>query len=136
MQQGLGDAVAQGGVQPLAVMDEAVDLFGQVAEAVDRPAAQQLAHRRAQKPQMLLGLKQRVAAGHPGQDHIDAVAEGHLAVVEQQHHRDRRSGLDDLLEARAQRLAGVGEAVGPGARLDRSQVAVEEPRPSDERRHR
>ena len=49
VQQGLGDAVAQRGMQPLSVMDEPVDFFGEIAEAVDRPAAQQLAHRRAQK---------------------------------------------------------------------------------------
>jgi hypothetical protein len=119
-------------VQKASVVDEPVDFLRQVAEAVDWPAAQHLAHRGAQEPEMLLGLKQRVAAGDPGQDHIGAVAEGHLAVVEQQHDRNRRPRLDDLLEARAYRLAGVSKSVGPRARLDCRQVAVEKPRPPDD----
>jgi hypothetical protein len=98
---------------------------------VDRPAAQQLAHRRAQERQVLLGPKQRIAAGNASQDHIDTIAEGHLAVVEQQHYRDCRARLDDFLEPRADRLAGIGKAVGPGTRFDRGEVAVEEPRPPD-----
>jgi len=82
---------------------------------------------------MLLGLKQRVATGDTSQDHVGAVAEGHLAIIEQQHHRDRRSRLDDLLEARAQRPAWISKAVGPGACLDRGQVPVEEPGSPDDR---
>jgi len=84
---------------------------------------------------VLLGPKQRIAAGHTGQDHVDAVAEGHLAVVEQRHHRDRRARLDNFREARAHGLAGIGKAVGPGTGLDRRQVAVEEPRPADRINH-
>jgi hypothetical protein len=57
MQQRLSDAVAQRGMQPSAVIDKAVDLLGQFPEAVDRAAAQQFAHRRAEETQMLLRLE-------------------------------------------------------------------------------
>jgi len=80
---------------------------------------------------VLLRLEQRISARDAGQDHIDAIAEGHLAVVEQQHHRDRRARLDDLLKARADRLVRIGKPVGPGASLDRGQVAIEKPGPPD-----
>ena len=131
VQQGLGDAIAQGGVQPLAVVHGAVDLFGQVAEAIDRPAAQQIAHRRPQELEMLLRPKQRIAPGDAGQDHIDADTESHLTVIEPQHHRDRRSRLDDLREAGADGLARIGKAVGLRTGLDRGEVPVEEPAAPD-----
>jgi hypothetical protein len=88
-------------MQPLAVMDQPVDFLRQAAKAIDRAAAQHLAHCGAQKFEMLLGSKQRIAAGDPGQDHVSAVAERDLPVIEQQHDRDRGSRLDDLREARA-----------------------------------
>src|SRR5215472_1162151 len=77
---------------------------------------------------MLLRLKKRVAAGHTGQDHVGAIAESHLAVVEHQHRRDRGPRLHDLIKTRAQRLAGISKTVGPRTRLDGSKVTVEKPR--------
>ena len=135
MQKGLRDAVAKGGVQPPAVMHQSVDFLRQIAKAVGRSAVQHFAHHGAQEPEMLLGLKQRIAPRHPGEDHVGAVAERDLAVVEQEHHRDRGFRLDDFLEAGALRRARVGKAVSPRARLDRGQIPVEEPRPPDDRDH-
>jgi len=135
MQKSLGDAVAKCSVQPPSVTEQSVHFLRQIAKWVDRSAAQQFAHHGAQELEMLLGLKQRIAPGHPGQDHVGAVAERDLAVVEQEHQGDRGSRLDDFLEARAQRCARVGKAVSPRARLDRGQIPIEEPRPPDDRDH-
>lgn len=87
-------------------MGKTVDFSGQVAEAVDRAVAQIFAHGGPEEFQVLLRPEQRIAAGDPAEDHIDAVTEGHLPIVEQQHHRDRRSRLDDLREPRLTGLPG------------------------------
>ena len=129
VQQRLRQPVAQGGVQWLALIFAAVDFLGEGTELVDRAAAQPVAQRRLHKGEMVLGAEQGVAAGDTRQDHIHAVAERDLAVLEQQHDRDRLAGLDDARKAGADGLAGIGEAVGLRTGFNRGEVAVEKAGP-------
>ncbi len=131
MQQRLRQAIAQRGVQRLSLVVKAVDLLGELAKAIDRPAAQPVAHRRPQKIEMLVRPKQRVAPGDTRQDHIDAIAKRDLAAVEQQHDRDGRAGLHDPGKTGTDRPPRIGKAVGARAPFDRRQVAVEKPGPPD-----
>ena len=65
---------------------------------------------------MVLGVECRIAAGDARQDHVGAIPERDLPVLQLQHHRDDRRRLDDLLEAGGQWLAVKEKAVLPGAR--------------------
>src|SRR5437773_2520791 len=84
---------------------------------------------------MPVRLEERVASSDPAEDDIDAIAKCHLPIIEAQHHGDGGSRLNDFLEPRTGRLAGVGEPVGPGTGLDRCQIAVEKPGPPNHADH-
>jgi hypothetical protein len=129
MQQRLRQPVPKRRVERPAIVLAAVDLLGERAECVDRAAAQSIAQNRAQKIDMIFGAEQRVAAGDARQDHVHAVAERDLAVLEQEHDRNRGAGLHDAREAGADGRAGISEAIGLGARFHRREIAVEKTRP-------
>ena len=64
-----------------------------------------------EKGQIGVGQEERIAAAGPGVLHRGAVAQGDLAVVEDQEHGDRLAGGADAGEAGCDRGAGIIEAV-------------------------
>ncbi len=129
-QQGLADAVAQRGVQAAAVESIGIDGSSRAAEVHRRSAQQPRPQLLLQELQMLVRVENRIAAGNAGEDDVGAIADGDLAIVEDQHHRDDRGRFHDRRHARLQGSAAIDEAVGLRARLDGKHVLVKEARRS------
>ena len=72
------------------------------------------------------GEHQRVAPARAGVLHRGGIAPRETPVFELDDDRDRFARLTDARKPRRDRLADVGEAVVPGAALDRALVVEEE----------
>ena len=128
LEQGLADAVAQGRVQAAATEQFGVDGAGVEAEVHGRAAEQPRPKFFPQEFEMFVGVEHRIAAGDAGEDHVGAIADGHLTIVEDQHHRHDRARLHDRRHAGLHGGAAIDEAVGFRAGLDGQHVLVEEAR--------
>ena len=110
----------------LSERDMGIDLLGKRAECAAIAASQRFAHRAVERRQVQLRLEDGIAAGRAGEDHVRAVAEGDLPVLQQQHNRHGRARLADGRETGRHRLAFVGEPVGLSpSGADRGEILVE-----------
>ena len=111
VQQRLAHAVADRGVQPLAAARIVVHLLGVRPELRYVAAAQGVGNFAAHVVDVVFRVESGVAPGDAREDHVGAIAERDLPVLQHEHHRNDRRRLDDFGEARRHRLAFVQAAV-------------------------
>ena len=120
VQNGLGDAIADGGVDALAGLGvlHIVDLAGQLLKAGQLPADQMGGHHFMDVGDKVLGQEQGVPSAGAGILDGGAIAQGDLAVGQHQLDADGFAGHADGGEARRHGVADIGGAVVFGAGLD------------------
>ena len=118
VQQRLGNAVADGGVQALAVDLDALHHGGELAEVVGFAADQRGLDVLLDQRDEVLGEEEGIASARAGILHGRAVAPGDLAVLEDEHDGDGLAGLAHGAEALGHGLAGIEGAVVARALLD------------------
>ena len=128
VQQGLGHAVADGGVQALAVDGDGFHVGGELTEVVGLLAHELGLDVLVDQRNEVLGEEERVASASAAVLHGRAVAVGDLAILEDQHHGDGFAGLAHGGEALGHGLAHVEHAVVARALLDGALIVKVEAR--------
>ena len=126
VQDCLGNAVTDGGMQSLAVNLDGFHHLGQLSEVVRFLANQSRFDVLVDDRDEVLSQEQRVTAARTGILNRRAVAPRDLAVLQHQHNRDGLAGLTDGFKARSNRGADVSGAVGNSSALDCFLVVKEE----------
>ena len=128
VQNGLRDTVADGRMQALAVYLDGLHLRAQAAEIICLPAQQHRADILLDDGDKVLCQKQRVASARAGILHRRAVAEGDLAVFQNDHDRDGLALHAHGGKALRDGLADVKHTVVTRAALDGALVIKIKPR--------
>ena len=118
-------------MERFAVDAAAIEHFRVLAEAVHGTPEQARLHFAFQRGDVFRGLEHAVAPGCAGEDHIGAVAERDLPVLQDQHDRDGGAGLVDPLVTGQHRWAAKDVPIRYCAGLYRHKVAVHVARLSD-----
>ena len=130
VQDGLADAVADGGVQALALHLNGLHHLAETTEVVGLLAHQLGLDVLVDDGDEVLGQEQGVTPARAGVLDRRAVAVGHLTVLQDDHHRDGLPRLPHGLEALGDRLACVKHAVVTCAGLDGALVVEVEAGPA------
>ena len=122
VQDSLGDAVADSGVEPLAAHLDGFHLSGQLSEAVGFPSDQHGLDVCIDDGDEVLGQEEGISSACSGVLDRCAVAVSDLAVLQHDLHGDGFAGHTDRGEALGHGSAGVEGAVMARSALDRSLV--------------
>ena len=128
VEQGLGQAVADGRVEPLALDFQGFEFPGHGPEGADRPPLQARPDVPLQEGNVVGGQEERIAPARAGVLDGSAIAHGDAAVFQEKIDGHALPGLPDAGEAGRHGRSLVDEAVVVGALLDGPLVVEEERR--------
>ena len=114
-------------MQSGAAEGAAIQRLRVAAKVVDRATDQQRRHVFGDIRFMIGRAEDPVAAGGAGEDHVRAIAERHLSIVEHQHEGQDLGRFRDAPKARRDRIAVKDAAIGARAAADGRQVEMQIP---------
>jgi len=135
LEEGLGQSVADGGMEPHTVEFQVFDLPGHRPERSDLPPFEQRPDARLEQGQVIRGQEERIAPSGSGILNRGAIPSGDGSVLQDEENGQDFSGHPDGLEMGRGRLPGVKKSVVAGPGLDGPLVVeIEGGRPGHEQR--